>query len=86
MEIVNNNNWAQRTYRDDAARTMNCEQIVPGNDKLKKIAPGNHDQEKKKGTNIHCLMLNCAMHMYNWFLQNNSFFSELLIIPPFFLF
>nr|XP_022340887.1 von Willebrand factor A domain-containing protein 7-like [Crassostrea virginica] len=30
MEIVNNNNLAQRTYRDDAARTMNCEQIVPG--------------------------------------------------------
>lgn len=31
MEIVNKNNLAQRTYRDDAVRTMNCEQIVPGN-------------------------------------------------------
>lgn len=30
MDIVNKNNLAQRTYRDVAARTMNCEQIVPG--------------------------------------------------------
>lgn len=30
MEIVNKNNLAERTFRDDAARTMNCEQIVPG--------------------------------------------------------
>eukprot|EP00105_Crassostrea_gigas_P002672 XP_011415273.1 PREDICTED: uncharacterized protein LOC105319429 [Crassostrea gigas] len=30
IDIVNKNNLAQRTYRDDASRTMNCEQIVPG--------------------------------------------------------
>lgn len=30
IDIVNSNNEAQRIYRDDASRTMNCEQIVAG--------------------------------------------------------
>lgn len=30
MDIVNKNNLAQRTYRYEASRTMNCEQILQG--------------------------------------------------------